>query len=56
MAGLDQDLSVQKQVQIMGKFLNYEVSKLETKLLADQTYQRCLMQKTFLSFLDNMTH
>jgi hypothetical protein len=38
----------------MHKFLNYEISKIETKILADLTYSKCLMQKTFLSFLDNM--
>lgn len=38
----------------MHKFLNYEVSKIETKILADLTYEKCLMQKSFLSLLDNM--
>jgi hypothetical protein len=38
MTNINSDLAIQKQVQVMTKFLNYEVSKLETKLLADQTY------------------
>lgn len=39
----------------MIELLGYEVRKIEDRMLALSTYHKCLMQKGFLSFLDNMT-
>ena len=51
---IEHPLTVPQQIEILVKLLSYEVSKIETKLLADQTCRRCLMQKAFLGLLDNM--
>lgn len=51
---IEHPLTVPQQIEILVKLLSYEVSKIETKLLADQTCRRCLLQKAFLGLLDNM--
>lgn len=48
-------MGLAQQIDLLIKLLNYEVSVIETKVLSRQTYERCLMQKAFLSFLANMT-
>ena len=48
-------MGLMQQIDLLIKLLNYEVSVIETKVLSRQTYERCLMQKAFLSFLANMT-
>ena len=50
-----EDDSVELQVSQLIQFLGQEVSKIEDSLLGLRTYQKCLMQKGFLSLLDNMT-
>lgn len=37
-----QAMSLTQQVELLLKFFNYEMSKIETSLIADQTYFTCL--------------
>lgn len=49
-----QSMTHAQQIELLIKFLNYEMSKIETQMLANQTYNTCLIQKTFVALLDNM--
>jgi len=55
MHGNYQDHSIEMQVSDLIGLLNKEVQKIENQIIALSTWQKCLMQKGFLSLLDNMT-
>lgn len=49
-----QPMTHAQQIELLLKFLNYEMTKIETQMMADQTYSTCLLQKTFVALLDHM--
>ena len=56
MTNVAHSMPISQQVEVMLKFLNYEISKVETNRLADQTCTTVLMQKTLVGLLLNMAN